>query len=78
MQWLQYGEGPRFNETPPHPITGRYKLQDNIRHNTQLETYARAAPLTGNTMSRAGMDPLTLANTRTQFSFTNHDQDSGE
>lgn len=57
-------------QTPPDPITGQYKLQQNIQHNTDLRERAHITPLTGNTISRAGMDPLTLSNTRTQFSFT--------
>ncbi len=57
-------------QTPPDPITGRYKLQQNIQHNNDLRERPQLAPLTGNTISRAGMDPLTLSNTRTQFAFT--------
>ncbi len=57
-------------QTPPDPITGRYSLQQNIQQNNDLRERPQMTPLTGNTISRAGMDPLTLSNTRTQFSFT--------
>jgi hypothetical protein len=57
-------------KTPPDPITGRYDLQQNIQQNNDLRERPQLTPLTGNTISRVGMDPLTLSNTRTQFSFT--------
>ena len=44
--------------------------QQNIQQNNDLRKRPKLTPLTGNTISRVGMDPLTLSNTRTQFSFT--------
>lgn len=66
LHWMMYGEGER---TGADPVTGLYTPEECIRHSARFRNNPVASPLTGNTIDRSGLDPLSLSNTRTQFFF---------
>ncbi len=66
LHWLMYGEGDRKEADP---VTGIYPQDACIRHNLGITKKPNSTPLTLNTVDVSGMDPLTISNTRTQFSF---------
>lgn len=72
LMWLQYGEMNRVksDKDKPDPVSGRYSTEQNIEQNRRMKEESRGVPgITGNTISLIGMDPLSVSNTRTQFSF---------
>ena len=75
LQWIMYGSGerPERNE-----YTGLYEETANASHVGlySLPEQARNAPATLNTIGVQGMHPLTLANSRTEFSYVIRIQES--
>jgi hypothetical protein len=73
LEWLAWGDGPRAeqgaDDEKPDPITGRYSIQQDIKQAATLKDYPGRFKITNNTISVAGMDPLTLSNSRTEFSY---------
>ena len=69
LQWIMYGSGDRASRDT---YTGLYNATSNATHVAQFANAATAvrAPPTLNTVGIQGMHPLTLANSRTEFSYT--------
>jgi hypothetical protein len=75
LQWVIYGGGERPGR---NKYTGLYDETSNAAH-VGLFTFpqqARDAPTTFNTIGVQGMHPLTLANSRTEFSYVVRIQES--
>jgi len=66
MQWLMFGQGFR---TGRDTYTGLYDSKEDAMHASQFEDDAANAAPTFNTIGLQGMDPLTLANCRSEFTY---------
>lgn len=66
MQWLMFGEGERSGR---NTYTGLYDTKTDALHAAKYVDDAKNTEPTFNTIGRQGMDPLTLANCRTEFSY---------
>jgi hypothetical protein len=66
MQWLMFGQGARAGRDA---YTGLYDSKEDAMHAAQFGDDAANAAPTFNTIGLQGMDPLTLANCRSEFTY---------